>query len=1428
MPAATVNMNGAGSATVYTEPQYLLAQPTTSILSEARPLHLSTGALLSLNYLQDELLHLTINAALGALAINPNLSPASPPTLSIPLGPLAPNEVLTTERIKAGLIRVVGPLLGKNAVLEAELAVRELLRLGPPSLHGDAALRKSSFGSTNVQPGARATQSPAAAANQVDDIFRSLRAYVQLISGLGLACPPTGPATMSNHLIAVSPPPPPPAPNSPHLTFITALYTERCLTYLADYILRGVGRVTERESRKEAAGLRELEAALGEDESIWTWLKSMRVRAYIEAEIANSNARSSNSSGHNHGSVAGGGSGRDGGGGYVNGGAANGSPSGLQRRATVNGNSGTREVTAPGMTARGSYDSTTSGATGLAYGKREREPSLGLGISDAVGDEFEQLMQSGKTMKVSLTPDRLRTMEKRGNRNSVLLQSASMPSLVPPTPAAAIAAANSSPSPPKPLSASQGARRLQARGARMSDFDEDEDEDDLDDFGGRRRNPKESLMELLSTPPPWQENNEKFAPDKFVANSPQGSISSRLGSAPGSAGPISAPMAHQDSQASVRSEESMRSSGSEYQEANPGVKGRIKAKDERADLAHERQINYDLVDFFANNPPPLPSHDSSAVREREHRERESSTGSTERPSSAGAGTNAQSQSPTKKRSGGIRGLMSKVKGGSVSGQGGKGRDADQVSVAPTQSSHATRSSIDTKYGSPSWNQGKSGRTSQSGTNGYGYTPPSSPGGRRSDDRERGGSIASYKGRSTNLHESMQEVVASPPLPPIPASSDYSPSPASVPPSPVAPLEQVPSRSSQGAVAPPSNVQPSPLAQSSATDDSKAVRRLSSYRKEVPPFHEPPSTQPPIPPAVLMSQPPPPQSQPQQQAPPPSSEPAPSFESYSMKTGTAGALESYSMKAVPKQVESAPPLVNNAIPPRVRANGSTSSMGSADTHLPAGDARSFETARDRQDSNESHSSVGMGVPGELYQPKAALDAEIGRRTLATPFDPNYRPSTPVITHSEPTPPMASDPVFTPVVRSQPTIEPTPPSPPLQPVTDRKGSTGSIGSIGVTGAAAAALVGGAAYEALMNHHASFHEHGTPESLLASPNMGPDTPSSLASPVPSGDSPESTYDEKDDIPGFNTARRPSTMTMRSVKNRVSGFELEMDVPPVPEVTEKLASQPEENEVEEDAPEVAKDVVDGPSPAIAETAPTPSKGTEVLPIGTTLIALKIRMAAATSVEECVALLDSFILHQKENSNGLSPATVVEEPLSTSSRAVSMAISEAETVKSVDGAKVPSEIAWESQGNWAQVAQEREENDLSLGSMAEFFLGDFPSSPAAQESQELLVAGDEEKKGMEEGEKVRETNTMGAAPAMAPPNIFVDDGEHSPKAFVGSPVVEDEKVLSPVAAAPVPAPAAPTPPAQEEEGKSAFSTPLTSMVSKFPAVGEGLALAMR
>lgn len=158
----------------HTEPTYLHAEPCTAVLSDTRPIELAPSALAALNYALDELLQLWVHAS---------LTPSSSSSASGIPGPIGLNEVLSTERLKAGVIRIVGPATGKNVALEAELAVRELLSSSPAALRSDPALKiaaSSSLAQSSAQPTDESSPQ-----QQAEDIFRLLRDWVHDISGLG-------------------------------------------------------------------------------------------------------------------------------------------------------------------------------------------------------------------------------------------------------------------------------------------------------------------------------------------------------------------------------------------------------------------------------------------------------------------------------------------------------------------------------------------------------------------------------------------------------------------------------------------------------------------------------------------------------------------------------------------------------------------------------------------------------------------------------------------------------------------------------------------------------------------------------------------------------------------------------------------------------------------------------------------------------------------------------------------------------------------------------------------------------------------------------------------------------------------------------------------------------------------------------------------
>lgn len=84
-------------------PNYVSARSADVILSEVRPTRMKSEALRSLNVLLDELLWLILGSA----------------------------RSFSTERLKVGLIRVLPTILGKNALLEAEVELRAYLDRNP-------------------------------------------------------------------------------------------------------------------------------------------------------------------------------------------------------------------------------------------------------------------------------------------------------------------------------------------------------------------------------------------------------------------------------------------------------------------------------------------------------------------------------------------------------------------------------------------------------------------------------------------------------------------------------------------------------------------------------------------------------------------------------------------------------------------------------------------------------------------------------------------------------------------------------------------------------------------------------------------------------------------------------------------------------------------------------------------------------------------------------------------------------------------------------------------------------------------------------------------------------------------------------------------------------------------------------------------------
>jgi len=365
------------------------------------------------------------------------LTPTSSPNGGLstqPPTPLGATEVLTSDRFKSALARILGPTsLAKECILEAELAVRELIRRGSPSLRADGALKRAPgvWGSPVLPSNGAPLADDEELVRQASETFRALRAWAMQISGLGAALPAgsaAAPAPLPEHLVALMPPRPAPDP-SPHVTFVLALYVERVLTTLGAHLLRLVSGVVARSvPPADAASVADVETALMEDTLVWSWLQGMRVRAFIADEAAQERARRikgsptlSQGSALPRRSVS-----------------SAGTAAAATKSALAGAAGPARKASLTGAAAgtlmgsrRPSSDSTaaTSAAGAPTYARKDSSTGLGISTSSGglsvpqqppVGDAFDELLVSGRTLKLSSTPDRLRTYEVRPSSPSSL------------------------------------------------------------------------------------------------------------------------------------------------------------------------------------------------------------------------------------------------------------------------------------------------------------------------------------------------------------------------------------------------------------------------------------------------------------------------------------------------------------------------------------------------------------------------------------------------------------------------------------------------------------------------------------------------------------------------------------------------------------------------------------------------------------------------------------------------------------------------------------------------------------------------------------------------------------------------------------------------------------------------------------------------
>ncbi|TBU43298.1 hypothetical protein BD309DRAFT_864596 [Dichomitus squalens] len=404
-------------------PSYISARSAEVILSDVRPIKLKPDALHSINVLLDETLYSILTTA----------------------------RSLATDRLKAALLKVLPTSLGKEALLEAEVELKAYWdRTGsarplPSGRNGDSKEfdLQWSFELLRLKCEAYSTM------NDSDEDAEAEKRLQQRMEQAGSSSPP-----------------------SPALLSPAALYLTAILEAICEHVLSNVSRVAARDSSRTLATVQDLFTALGEDDTIFGMFKAMKVYAHIEGlsraqaqrprrsksfsrstDQKNAAPRTSTSSPLNGESVA------------TNGtttasaiapGGSSRMSTDSQKSTTVVGSSESRRTSMEKVKGAKIFHSRTpsdkqharddSASAALARSasengiNREHGPEFEASEDEELQQEFDELMRSGATMKVSLTPDRLKSMEvykqerfererlsRRGTQSADNIQDGSLP-----------------------------------------------------------------------------------------------------------------------------------------------------------------------------------------------------------------------------------------------------------------------------------------------------------------------------------------------------------------------------------------------------------------------------------------------------------------------------------------------------------------------------------------------------------------------------------------------------------------------------------------------------------------------------------------------------------------------------------------------------------------------------------------------------------------------------------------------------------------------------------------------------------------------------------------------------------------------------------------------------------------------------------------
>ncbi|KAG1752482.1 uncharacterized protein EDB91DRAFT_519340 [Suillus paluster] len=368
-----------------TAPTFISSRSADVILSDIRPTKLTPDALSSINALLDELLYSILNAA----------------------------RALSPSRLRTAMHKVLPTTLGKEAILEAEMELRAYYQRTVTAAGSGSSSEDGVF---DLQWAFELLRLKCEAYSTLSDTDENSDAENRL----------------KEHMHADGVPPPKQEVLAPASLYLTAIIESIC-----EHILSNVGRVASRDSSRATANSQDLFIALCEDSTIYGFFKNMKVYGQIETLSKLPKPRRSKSftrekmSGTTSpvSSREGDAFRRDSSRPRISSESSNTGPamvvgsnhhsarSSIDKARSIkifSGNSNRGSNDHPNgpdsVTGHRKTDSLVSANAKQSIHSGDRSP-ISPTFSEDRSQEFDDMMRSGSTMKVSLTPDRLRTME---------------------------------------------------------------------------------------------------------------------------------------------------------------------------------------------------------------------------------------------------------------------------------------------------------------------------------------------------------------------------------------------------------------------------------------------------------------------------------------------------------------------------------------------------------------------------------------------------------------------------------------------------------------------------------------------------------------------------------------------------------------------------------------------------------------------------------------------------------------------------------------------------------------------------------------------------------------------------------------------------------------------------------------------------------